>query len=78
MIDIFRDYECDGGCGVLLPIPAECAAILLFPNGDKRPDASLVCGECQEWLDKVTDDAELINVANKALRTRSKPHKVYA
>jgi polyferredoxin len=63
MKNVFRDYECDGLCGTPIPIPADCAAALLCPNGNKRPNAFLACGSCQAWLDDVTNDAELTGIA---------------
>jgi hypothetical protein len=76
MINIFRDYECDGLCGTPIPLPADCAATLLFPNGSKRPGAFLVCGACQEWLDDVTNNAELIAVGTAALRAMQKSRRM--
>ena len=72
MVNIFRNYECDGLCGVTLSLPANSASALLYPNGDKRPGAFLACGTCQEWFDAVTKDAELIGAANKALSTKKR------
>ncbi len=68
MTDVFRDYECDGLCGTLIPIPANCAASVLYPNGNKRPHAFITCRLCQAWLDGVTDDAELLETARETRR----------
>jgi hypothetical protein len=66
MTDVFRDYECDGLCGTLIPIPADCAASVLYPNGSKRPHAFIACKPCQVWLDGVTDGSELVGTGREA------------
>jgi hypothetical protein len=76
MTSVFRDYECDGLCGTVIPIPADCAATVLYPNGNKRPNAFIACGACQIWLDDATNEAEFVGVVRGELHRHKKGDKL--
>ncbi len=59
MTNVYRYYECDGLCGILIPIPADAASSVLCPNGNKRPGSFILCENCHDWLRGVNRDMNL-------------------
>jgi hypothetical protein len=57
MTNVFRYYACDGRCGRTIPIPADIAHEVLYPNGDPRPGFTFVCQHCDNWLQIVIEGA---------------------
>lgn len=56
MINVYRYYECDGLCGVSIPIPANVAKFVLCPNGNKRFGSFILCEHCHDWFQETNRD----------------------
>jgi hypothetical protein len=54
---IYRHFDCEGWCGLIIEIPAHYASAIAYPNGTLRADVHLVCDDCERWLKCAVEDA---------------------
>jgi hypothetical protein len=59
MKNVYRYYECDGLCGISIPIPADVASFVLCPNGNKRSGSFILCENCHDWFMATNRDMNL-------------------